>query len=120
MKNTLFFFIALILLLSSCEKEYLIPSNEVPDWLKTKINEDEQIIKEQPRLMNAYGCWIRYSWNNENYFEYHNELSSSLPMAISFDGETKIPANIDNAYNREKCCLTYVWKGPNFSGFIGI
>ncbi len=117
MKNILISLFALILLLSSCKKDYLIPSDELPGWLKSKISQDEQIIKEQPKLMNAYGGWLRYSWNNEYYFEYHNELSSSLPMATSFNEETKIPSYTDNEYNREKCCLTYVWKGPKFSGF---
>jgi len=28
-------------MLFSCERDYLIPVNEAPDWLKTKINQDE-------------------------------------------------------------------------------
>ncbi len=114
-------FLTLLLLLSSCEKDFLIPSNEVPDWLKSEISQDEQTIKEQPRSMTLYGGWLRYSWRNEYYFEYHNVLSSSLPLAISYSGDTKIPAyDINLDYNKEKCCKTYVWKGPKYNDYEGI
>lgn len=69
MKNIIISFLTLLLLLSSCEKDYLIPSNEVPDWLKSKISQDELTIKEQPKLMTSYGGWLRYTWRNEYYFE---------------------------------------------------
>jgi hypothetical protein len=48
-KLMLMFFFSLIFF--SCEKDYLIPDKEVPEWLKTKINQDEQIIKDSPQLI---------------------------------------------------------------------
>jgi len=105
----------------SCEKDYLIPKNEVPEWLKTKISQDEQIIKDSPQSWLNYGAWLRYSWQNEYYFEYYNELSSSGPRAISTNGDTlHIYVNdINTVYYKEKCCKQYVWKAPHYSGFIG-
>jgi len=107
---------ALSLIFFSCEKDYLIPDKEVPEWLKSKIKQEEQIIKESPQLMNAYGAWLRYDWQNEYYFEYHNELSSSFPRAISIKGDTlHIWANdVNTDYYKEKCCKQLVWKAPNY------
>ena len=114
-KLALMFFISIMFF--SCKKEYLIPDKEVPDWLKAEIKHEEQVIKESPQLMNAYGGWLRYDWQNEYYFEYHNTLSSSSPIAISTKGETlHIWANdVTTDYYKEKCCKTLVWEAPNFS-----
>jgi hypothetical protein len=108
-------------ILYACEKDNLIPDKEVPEWLKAKISQDEQIIKDSPQLMNAYGAWMRYSWQNEYFFEYYNELSSSGPRAISTKGDTlHIYVNdINTDYYKEKCCRQYVWKAPHYSGFTG-
>ena len=61
-KLALMFFFSLMFF--SCKKDYLIPDREVPDWLKAKISQDEQIIKDSPQLMNSYGAWLRYTWQN--------------------------------------------------------
>ncbi len=60
------------LIFFSCEKDYLIPDKEVPEWLKIKIKQDEQLIKDSPQSWKNYGGWLRYKWQNEYYFEYHN------------------------------------------------
>jgi len=101
----------------SCEKDYLIPDNEVPDWLKSKIKQDEQYMKDHPSSCLYYGGWLRYSWQDEYYFEYHCSCSSSSPVAISMKGDTlHIRANdISTDYYKEKCCKTVVWKAPKFS-----
>ena len=106
----------------SCEKDYLIPDNEVPDWLKTDIKQQEQIIKDSPKSESAYGAWMRYNWQNESYFEYHNILSSSSPRAISAKGDTlHIWANdVNTDYCKEKCCKEYVWKAPKYKEYDGI
>ncbi len=115
-KLALLFFISIMFF--SCEKEFLIPNKEVPDWLKTKISQDEQAMKDFPQSWRYYGGWLRYDWQNEDYFEYHNPLSSSMPRAISFSGDTLlIYANdVDTDYYKEKCCMTLVWEAPKFSG----
>ncbi len=108
------------LIFFSCEKDYLIPDKEVPEWLKIKIKQDEQLIKDSPQSWKNYGGWLRYKWQNEYYFEYHNVLSSSLPQPISAKGDTLhfyvFETNTD--YYKEKCCKQYVWKAPEYKEFI--
>lgn len=112
----------LSLMFFSCEKDYLIPDREVPDWLKAKISQDEQIIKDSPQLMNSYGAWLRYTWQNEYYFEYHNPLSSSSPRAISTNRDTLYLDVFDSTsdYYKEKCCRQYVWKAPKYEDLPGM
>jgi hypothetical protein len=114
-KMTLLF--AIFLLLNSCEKDYLVPKKEVPEWLRTEISKQEQIIKDSPQLMNSYGAWKRYQWQNEYYFEYWNFLSSSSPILRSQNGDI-VPVNpwdTTSDYYKEKCCKHYIWKAPKFS-----
>jgi len=110
----LFFF---SLLATSCEKT--VPENEIPDWLKTEISQDEQSIAASPKSFSAWGSWSRHKWNNDYYFEYTNLVSSSLYIPISFSGDTlyKSVTNPNIQYSKEKCCKKLVWKGPLFKGF---
>lgn len=112
----MFFF---CLLFFSCEKDNLIPENEIPVWLKTKINQDENIIKQSPNSGVAYGAWLRYKWQNEYYFEYYNNLSvsSSLPIPISVNGDSLIiiSGGTNSDYWSKKCCLQYAWKAPKYN-----
>jgi hypothetical protein len=119
-KLALMFFFSLMFF--SCEKDYLIPDREVPDWLKAKISQDEQIIKDSPQLMNSYGAWLRYTWQNEYYFEYRNVLSSSLPRPISVKGDPLqfYATDINTDYYKEKCCKQYVWKAPEYEDLPGM
>jgi hypothetical protein len=118
-----FAFLALFFLFfTSCEKDYLIPDTEVPGWLKAKISQDENLMKDSPKSMAYYGAWMRYQWQKEFYFEYHNVLSSDSPRPISMSGDTlHILANdINTAYCREKCCRQYAWKAPGYKEYSGI
>jgi hypothetical protein len=103
-------------MLFSCEKDYLIPDNEVPEWLKSKIEQDEQMMNDHPSSCLYYGAWLRYRWQDEYYFEYHCSCSSSSPKAISTNGDTlNIWANdITTDYYKEKCCRQLVWKAPDY------
>jgi hypothetical protein len=105
------------LFLFSCEKDYLVPKKEVPEWLRTKISQDEKKIKDSPLGITSYGAWIRYQWQNENSFEYFNPLSSESPKAYSTNGETLSvsPWDTTTAYYKEKCCRQIIWKGPKYS-----
>ena len=116
-KLVLFLFVSIMFV--SCEKDYLITNKDVPDWLKADIKHQEQVIKESPQLMNAYGGWLRYDWQNEYYFEYHNVLSESLPQPISTKRDTlHILANdVNTDYYKEKCCKTFVWKAPKYKEY---
>jgi len=107
------------LIFLSCEKDNLVPAGEIPDWLKTKIEQDEEIIKDSPQFLYAWGAWIRYEWQNDFYFEYHNILSSTMPQPISFSGDTLhiYATDINTDYYKEKCCMQYVWKAPNYKEY---
>jgi hypothetical protein len=105
------------LIFISCEKNsdknYLVPENEIPAWLKTRIQQDEQAINATPKYMPSYGAWKRYEWNNEFYFEYINYLSSYRGTAIAFSGETMSYEEYA-LFIKERCCMKYVWKAPSY------
>lgn len=118
MKNPIIL-ISFALVMLSCEKDYLIPKEDIPDWLKTRIEISDKLLKDKPKAMDAYGAWIRYEWENDYYFEYSNILSSYIGGPITFQGDTlgyiTDPRVMDYAQNR--CCKQYVWKGPRFKEF---
>lgn len=109
--------IAVTILLISCEKwpDFLIPSSEVPRWLKEKISDDEKEIKSNPQSGLDVGAWIRYKFQGDYYFEYRNGFSSLGPEKFDFNGN-KIMLNQEPFLNfeKEKCCKQFVWKGPNY------
>lgn len=113
--------IALIFIFSliffSCEKDYLVPKKEVPEWFKTRISQDEKKIKDSPLGLTSYGAWIRYQWQSEYYFEYFNPLSTSSVIAISTMQDTfRVDAwDTTSYYYKEKCCRQIIWKGPKYS-----
>jgi hypothetical protein len=107
-------------LITSCNKiktgVILIPDNEVPTWLKSDIEQQQNKILTSPKSTAPYGAWIRFNWNNDYYFEYHNYLSSSSPKAISFNRDTLhiIANDINTDYGKNKCCRTFVWRAPKY------
>lgn len=119
-KAALMFFISLIFFSCEKEKNYLIPANEIPEWLKTKISQDEMKIQQNPKYMTSWGAWIRYRWQNTNYFEYHNILSSSSIAPVSEGGDTLYYGATNLNYDKEKCCKEYVWKAPKYTELGGI
>jgi hypothetical protein len=113
--------VSISLLLFSCDKislktGYLIPKEELPNWLVASIEHDEKIIEASPKGYLAWGAWTRSKWNNEYYFQYVNYLSSKIIPPISELGDTlDIPPLTSTDYYKEKCCTKYVWKGPKFT-----
>jgi hypothetical protein len=112
----------LILVLSlaflSCEKTLQdVPENEIPDWLKTKISQDEVKIGQNPKYLTSWGAWIRYKWQKEYFFEYHNVLSSSSVAPVSESGDTLYYGATNLNYYNEKCCKQYVWKAPKYKEY---
>lgn len=107
----------LFLLLSfsalSCEKEELILKKDIPDWLKTQISSLEQVIKADPNTLLAYTAWVRYEWKNEYYFEFINPPSSFRHLPKCMDGKN-LDSKVWDSYEKEKCCMQYIWKGPNY------
>ena len=107
-------------LMISCEKGYLVPENELPEWLRICIEKDEQIIKIEPvRGTAPYGSWVRTEWKGEYFYEYFNPLYSLFQKPISHIGDTlNFFVNDNNtAYYKEKCCVKDVWKGPKYKGY---
>jgi len=88
----------------------------MPDWLRQQIVEIEDQIRENPRSGLNISAWIRYTYNHEYYYEWHNLLSSSFPPIYDFDG-TQMYFRWDNNdnYQKGKCCREYIWKGPSWS-----
>lgn len=111
----LIFLLFLVFTISSCEKDYLIPKSEVPDWLRKRIAQDEKEIKSNPQSGLDIAAWIRYEYLDNYYFEYHNLLSSAGPVTYDYDGVI-IMLNQEPYlnYNADKCCKQYVWKGPSY------
>jgi hypothetical protein len=52
--------------MDTCEKDFLIPDKEVPEWLKTMINQDEQYMLDHSSSCLFYGAWLRYLWQAES------------------------------------------------------
>ncbi|MCK4879709.1 MAG: hypothetical protein KAS82_03580 [Bacteroidales bacterium] len=109
--------VSISFLLLSCGKDYLVPEEELPEWLIQRIEYDEQVIEASPKYYLAYGAWSRIKWNNENYYEYFNALSSTILPPISELGDTLdilMPLLTSSDYYKERCCREYVWKGPRY------
>ena len=92
-----------------------MPKDEIPGWLKDKIAQDEKIIESDPKLMQSYGAWIRYAFEDDYYYEYDNPLSSVIRNLYSEDGDsvdTTVASLTD--YGNEKSVVRDLFgKPPN-------
>ena len=108
--------IFLAILTFSCEKDDLVPEEELPDWLLDQIELQEQAVADNSKSGYAFSSWIRYQWNSEYYYQYWDMALSFIPSPISHTRDTldisQGGANAD--YSNEKCCEVYVWRGPNY------
>ncbi|MBE0677658.1 MAG: hypothetical protein IH592_02725, partial [Bacteroidales bacterium] len=86
MKKIMLFLLPALMLVS-CEKNYLVPADEVPSWLKNRIAETEKELQSNPKSGLDMGAWIRYSYEGDYYFEWLSPISSSFPPIHSYDGE---------------------------------
>ncbi len=104
-----------VLLPASCERQYLVPSDEVPAWLKEMISEAEAGESTPPMYTTDFGAWIRYRYDGDYYFEWLNPVMSSFPPVYDYDG-TLLSLDQDAfiKYQNGKCCKKYVWKGSAF------
>lgn len=119
------FLIIVVFCLVSCEKNGLVPDNEIPIWLKERIAHDEAIIKESPHLWYNYGAWMRYEFEDDFYFEYENPLSSTA-YPIYSESEVHISlvssheeylVSLLKKYVDNRCCKKFVWKAPNYHDY---
>jgi len=121
MMKSMFYLSALIsmLLLSNCNKDSFVSEDEIPQWLKERIIEDEAIIDSAPKLLPNYGAWIRYKYKKDFYFEYDNPLSSVMLEVYDYEGDgfDFYDDALIKAYQDNKCCKRYVWKAPEYLEF---
>lgn len=99
----IFFLLILTIVLFACDKDNLVPTDEIPEWLKERIEEEESGIT----------AWIRYEYMDEYYFEYMNPILSSWPPTYDYDGNY-IEGSIYQNYQENKCCKKYVWKASRY------
>ncbi len=106
----------LMFLFSNCNKNSFVSEDEIPQWLKERIIEDEAIIDSAPKLMPNYGAWIRYKFKKDFCFEYNNPLSSVMLEVYDYEGDGFDFYNDEliKAYQDDKCCKKYVWKAAEY------
>ncbi|HCM60261.1 MAG TPA: hypothetical protein DIS74_07800 [Bacteroidales bacterium] len=103
-----------IMLLTACEKQYLVPSDEVPSWLKEMIREAEEGESNPPMYGSDFGAWVRYKYDGNYFFEWINPVSSSFPPVYNLEGNPVMEQMVDAPYQNGKCCKKYIWKGSAF------
>jgi len=103
------------LLLISCEKSYLVPAAQVPEWLEDRIAETEKEIRSNPKSGLDICAWVRYTYEDDYYYEWINLLSSHWPHLYNQKGELMTFDSMDiHRYYDEKCCKKFIWKGANY------
>lgn len=113
--KTIMLFLLPAILLVSCEKDYLVPSNEVPGWLKDRIAETEQEIQSNPKSALDICAWVRYTYKGDYYYEWINLLSSTWPHLYNQKGEMMTFSTMDfEKYWEGKCCKQFIWKGSDY------
>ncbi len=104
-----------LMLLTACEKQYLVPSGDVPGWLKEIIREAEAGEGTSSIYASDMGAWIRYKYDGNYYYEWVNPVMSSFPPVYDHDGRLFTMDQDEYAmYQNGKCCKKYVWKGSAF------
>lgn len=97
--------------LISCQKDDTTVNVELPKWLKSKIEQDEQFVNQNPKSMPAWGIWEIVEYKGEIYFGYSNLVSSlAFYNPISFDQDT-LHWDAHDDYLKKKCCSEAVWHG---------
>lgn len=103
-----------VLMLASCERQYLVPSDEVPAWLKEIIREAEA-GDSSSIYASDIGAWIRYKYEGNYYYEWLNPIMSSFPPVYDHGGSLlSLDQDAFIKYQDGKCCKKYVWKGSAF------
>lgn len=113
MKKTIILLI-LSFLSFSCNKENLVPASEIPDWLKSNIENLELQIESGDHPSLNISAWIRYKYLDNYYFEFYNPVSSSGPTPYDWNGNLAFDQEQRLKYYNERCCKQIVWKGPSY------
>ena len=111
----LFVVFSFAVFLLACEKDNTFSESDIPDWLKSKISESEEIIESNPNSVASITAWLRFKYNGVYYYEFENPLSSAYREVYTSDGTPLISTDpIFFDYQFDKCCRKYVWKGPSY------
>ena len=103
-----------VMMLTSCEKQYLVPSGDVPAWLKDMILDAEKGESNPPMYASDFGAWVRYKYDGNYFFEWINPIMSSFPPVYNQAGDKVMEQVVYVPYQNGKCCKKYVWKGSAF------
>ena len=104
-----------VIMLTACEKQYLVPSGDVPAWLKEMILDAEKGESKPPMYASDLGAWVRYKYDGNYFFEWINPIMSSFPPVYDHDGNLlSMDHDKYTRYQTGKCCKKYVWKGSAF------
>lgn len=103
-----------VIMLVACEKQNLVPSGEVPPWLRDMIREAEAGISSPPMFATDMGAWVRYRYEGNDYYEWRNPIMSSFPPVYNRAGFKLTEQSVYIPYQNGKCCMKYVWKGSSF------
>ena len=105
----------IFLMLISCNTDDCLCEMETPAWLQNRIEEDQLIIESDPDLMQNFGAWFRYEFNDEVFYEYDNPLSSLSRNPYSQEGVRIDLTEPEFAnYWDERCCEKLIWKAPGY------
>jgi hypothetical protein len=103
-----------VMMLTACEKQHLVPSGDVPVWLKEMILEAEEGESNPPMYGSDFGAWVRYRYDGNYFFEWINPIMASFPPVYNHDGDLIMEQIVYTPYQNGKCCKKYVWKGSSF------
>jgi hypothetical protein len=103
-----------VIMLTSCEKQNLLPSGDIPPWLKEMIREAEAGESSPPMFASDMGAWVRYRYEGNYFFEWLNPIMSSLPPVYTREGLQVMDQSVYIPYQNGKRGKKYVWKGSSF------
>ena len=111
--------ILFLFIFSNCNKNEYINDDEIPQWLKERIAEEEFIIEVSQNPMLFLTAWKRYKYKRDYYFEYDDKLSSLAFQVFDYEGKT-VDLNSEqySTYNEDKCCERFVWKSPGYEEYF--
>lgn len=109
------FSLIFILYLFSCAEENQPADTEIPAWLQDIIEQNEEELKKDEGALVSITAWVRFTYRDAYYFEYHNPILSSMPPVHDWEGTlVQFDQESFDDYSQQKCCKWYVWKGPSY------
>ena len=106
---------SILLVLISCNTDDCPCESGIPAWLQNRIEEDQLIIESDPDLMQNFGAWFSYEFNDRIFYEYDNPLSSLSRNPYSKEGVRIDLTEPEFAnYWDERCCEKLIWKAPGY------